>query len=263
MGTQPKRIFLVILNIAGLIATITINALANILPINGKMTGQLSDMYPNLFVPAGITFAIWGIIYILLVAFVAYQIFILIKKKSDTRTAIEKTGVFFFVTCCANSGWIFAWHYQIIPLSMALMVVLLATLIVMYVRLGIGRSNAKAGERYTMHIATSVYLGWISIATIANMSALLFDMHWNGFGIPEQVWTIAVILVGIGLALATLFSRKDIFYPLVVDWALLGILIKRMSIDPNAVMGIIVTAIAGMALITLCIAVQSIRRKVY
>jgi hypothetical protein len=263
MKTQAKRFMLVGLNIIGLIIALTVNALANLLPLNGKQTGALSDQYPNLFVPAGITFAIWGVIYILLVAFVAYQVSVLVKKKDEAETSIEKTGIIFFVSCLANAGWIFAWHYEMVPLSLIVMVVLLVSLIVLYLRLGVGKSRAGAAERYTVHLAASVYLGWISIATIANVTALLVFLEWDGFGIQAQVWTIAVIVVGIALAVTMLLARRDVFYPLVVDWALLGILLKRASENPSSVPGVIATVIAGMAIVTVSVAVQVARRKAY
>ena len=114
-----------------------------------------------------------------------------------------------------------------------------------------------------VHLPFSVYLGWITIATIANVTALLVDANWNTFGLGEQFWAVAVIVVGIALALTILFQRRDIFYCLVVDWALLGILIKRLSVDATPDQSVVVAAISGLVLITLGIIVQIIRRRVY
>ncbi len=263
MKLRTRRTLLAVLNAIGLAGTIAVNALANILPINGKNTGAISDSYPNLFVPAALTFSIWGLIYLMLVAFVVYGFVVLFGKKNDETSALEKTGVFFFISCALNSGWIFAWHYELIGVSFAIMLALLATLITMYLRLGIGKSNASAGERYTVHAATSVYLGWISIATIANASALLVSLGWDGFGIPDQAWTATVMGAGILLGLLSLFTRKDLFYPLVVVWALIGILIKRMANAPAEVPAIIVVVIAGIALVSISMLVQAVRRKIY
>jgi hypothetical protein len=263
MNIRVKRIILAILNIAGIILAITVNALANIIPINGKNTGQLSDQYPNLFVPAGLTFAIWGVIYILLIVFAIYNVVILVQKKQDKPAAIEKMGIWFFISCCANAGWIFAWHYELLPLSLLVMLVLLASLIICYLSLRIGKSDAETGERYCIHSAISVYLGWITVATIANVTALLVSIRWNGFGLSDQFWTILVIAAAIVIGLLALILRKDPFFPLVVDWALLGILTKRLANDPHSVIGIIGLVISGMVLLTIGTGIQMIRRKIY
>ena len=262
MNKRGSQIILSILNIIGFLGTIVVNVLANALPINNKTTGELSDQYPNLFVPAGFTFSIWGLIYILLAIFVVYGMISAIKADTK-RSSVTGTGILFFLTCIANIGWIFAWHYQLLPLSMLLMMLLLACLIAIYLRLSIGKSDAAKKEKYLVHLPFSVYLGWITIATIANTTALLVDLGWNRFGLSEPFWTVVVIIIGIAISLTILFYRKDIFYCLVVDWALFGILIKRLTADAVPVRSIITVVIFGLAFISLGVVVQIIRRKVY
>lgn len=261
MYKKPIRIFLSLLNLIGFIATVTINALATILPLNNKSTAELSDQYPNLFVPSGLTFSIWGIIYILLGIYVIYQIIVSFRENKGERGFIEKIGIIFFVSSVLNVGWIFAWHYEIVLLSFIIMLMLLTSLIAIYLRLNIGKSEANIFEKSLVHIAFSVYLGWITIATIANTTALLVSVGWNGFGLSEQFWAVLVISVGILIALAVLFSRNDIFYCLVVDWALLGILLKRLSDITTPAQSVIVVSIVGLAVITIGIIIQLIRRK--
>jgi hypothetical protein len=258
-----QRLFLSVLNLLGFLGTVIVNGLANALPINNKTTGELSDQYPNLFVPAGLTFSIWGLIYILLAAFVIYQLIMVIKKDSQRSPFIERIGLLFFVASVANIGWIFAWHYEMVPLSLVIMLLLLGCLIAIYLRLNIGKSAAPKTEKYLVHLPFSIYLGWITIATIANVTALLVDVNWNTFGLGEQFWAVTVIAVGIAIALSILFTRKDIFYCLVVDWALLGILIKRLSLDTVTAQSVIVTTIVGLVVISAGIIVQLIRRRVY
>ena len=147
---------------------------------------------------------------------------------------MEKVGILFIISCIANAGWIFSWQYRVLPLSLVCMLILLLSLIFMYRQLSVGRSNANSSEKYMVHLPMSIYLGWISIATIANVTALLVYYKWDRFGISEQIWTIIMIVIGILLGLLMLFNRKDIFYTLVVDWAVLGILLKRMAVDSNA-----------------------------
>ncbi|MBN1375019.1 MAG: tryptophan-rich sensory protein [Dehalococcoidia bacterium] len=262
MGKSVSQIILSILNIIGFIGVVVINALANALPINNKTTGALSDQYPNLFVPAGLTFSIWGLIYLLLAVFVVYGMISALKKGTKS-SFISSIGIFFFLTCIANIGWIFAWHYEILPLSMLIMLLLLACLIAVYLRLSIGKSDAATAEKYLVHLPFSIYLGWITVATIANATALLVAANWNTFGLGEQFWAVAIIIVGIAIALAAVLQRNDIFFGLVIDWALFGILIKRLSFDLTPYYSVVAAAVVGLAIITLSIVFQVIRRRVY
>ncbi len=256
-------LLLSILNLIGFLGVVVVNGLANALPLNNKTTGELSDQYPNLFVPAGVTFSIWGLIYILLAIFVIYSMAVTIRAETGKSAFLEKTGGWFFISCIANIGWIFAWHYELLPLSLVFMLILLGSLIAIYLRLSIGKARATQTEKYLVHLPFSIYLGWITIATIANITALLVKINWAVFGLGDQFWAVVVIAVGIAIALAVLFTRQDIFYSLVVDWALLGILIKRMAIDTMPAQGVITIAIIGIALVTVGIAFQIIRRAVY
>ncbi|MFC2012184.1 tryptophan-rich sensory protein [Chloroflexota bacterium] len=256
------RLFLVVLNLIGFIGTVIVNGLSSALPINNKTAGELSDQYPNLFVPAGLTFSVWGVIYILLAIFVIYGLIVAIKKDEQKSSFIRNIGILFFISCLANIGWIFAWHYEVVPLSLILMLILLVTLITIYLRLRTGKSDSPRREKYLVHLPFSVYLGWITIATIANVTALLVYINWNMFGLGEPFWAVAVIIVGIAITLSVLFIRKDIFYCLVVDWALLGILLKRLA-DLTPVLSVIVITIVGMVLISVGIITQTIRKKVY
>ena len=263
MNRSRSVLILSILNLLGFLATVVINALASILPINGITTGELSDLYPNLFVPAGLTFAIWGLIYVLLGIFVIYPLIPRVRRDPQKVEFVQRIGPLFFISCIANIGWIFAWHYQILPLSLVLMLILLGSLLAIYLRLNIGKSDAPKAERYLVHLPFSVYLGWITIATIANVTALLVDIDWMRWGLTQQFWAVAVIIVGIAIALSVLFTRKDIYYSLVVDWALLGILLKRLSVTTVPAQSVVVVTIVGLVLVSGGIIAQLIRKRVY
>ena len=263
MNKPQLRTFYLVLNLLGFLVAIMVNALAIILPLNGKTTEELSNQYPNLFVPAGFTFLIWGVIYLLVGIFIVYQFVYSAGKNTQAKSFIEKIGNLFLVSCLANIGWVFACHYQIIPLSSIFMVLLFEYLIVIYLKLRIGLSDAPVSEKYLVHLPFSVYLGWISIVTLANITVLLVSIDWNRFGLSEQFWTIAVIAVGIALSIDMLFYKKDIFYALVVDWALLGILVKRLNTPVPATQGIIIIVIVGMCLLTLGVTAQILRKRVY
>jgi len=263
MTKRQQRVLLSTANLIGFIGMVVVNALANAIPLGGKTTGELSDQYPNLFVPAGITFSIWGVIYLALAVYVACGLSVAFRKNASEDSFVERIGVLFLVTCLANAGWIFAWQYEVLPLSLVLMVVLLVTLIALYLRLEIGGQRASAGVRYLVHLPVSLYLGWITVATIANVTALLVAYRWNAFGVSEQVWAIVMIAVGVVLTAIMLLSRGDIFYSLVVDWALLGIFLKRTVDASAASQAVAIAAICGMALVTIGIVVQLARRRAY
>lgn len=253
MEDKKLRIFQV-LNILGTIVVLTINALANILPINGKNTGELSDAIPNLFVPVGLTFSIWGVIYTLLILFSIYQI----VEKEDTEF-LGKIGIFYTLSNIGNFFWILAWHYQIIWLSLLLMFVILGSLLGIYLRLDIGREEVSTKQKVLVHLPFSVYLGWITIATIANVTALAVTVGWDGFGISEELWTILVIIVAIIITSLMLFTRKDVGYSLVVIWASYGIYLKRIADYPT----IAYTALAAIIIISALIVVVVIKYKKY
>ncbi len=235
------------LNTVLFLGVLAVNYMANALPINGLNTGELSDFIPNLFVPAGVTFSIWGLIYALLAVFILHQFHSL--KKRNGRF-IGDIGVWFSVSSFANICWIFAWHYRQIPLSLAFMLVILFSLIIIVVRLRPNRKYARGLERIAVYHSFSIYLGWISVATIANVTAVLVTIGWNGFGLPEEFWTAIVIAVAIILALISLNRYRDIPYALVIDWALAGIILKRYQTGAFEYIWILSVAVAGIVLIS-------------
>lgn len=208
---------------------VMVNALANILPIGGVGTGQVSDSYPNLFAPAGITFAVWGVIYVLLALFILYQWGVFKGKSGADMDAVERIGPYFIISSAANIAWIFSWHYDIIPLSLALMIVILITLIRAYQKIGAQALSFK--ERVFVRLPFSVYFGWITVATIANVTTLLVYSGWGGFGIEEPAWTIVALALGLVVGGAVLLRFKDWAYGAVLLWAYFGILFKHLSAD--------------------------------
>jgi hypothetical protein len=207
---------------------IVVNALANILPINGQTTGEVSNSYPNLFAPAGITFAIWGVIYLLLAAFTLYLLGFF-QDFSDTVKAnlLNKVGIVFSISSVANAAWIFSWHYHKIPLSMVLMLVILDCLI--FINYLIKNEKLTEKEKLFINLPFSVYFGWITVAIIANATTLLVSIGWDGFGISEPTWAVIIIIVGMLIGSLTIIKNKDIAYGLVMLWAYAGIYIKHVS----------------------------------
>ena len=252
-----KKELLQIFNLIGFIATVIVNSLAVILPIGLGTTQELSDAIPNLFVPAGITFSIWSIIYIFLGLFSIYQIRDIFKNDKIEMKFLDDIGYFFIIGSLANVVWIIVWHYKLVPLSLVFMIILLVSLLIIYTRLNIGRSEVSKIEKVAVHVPFSIYLGWITVATIANVTAVLVVLGVNSFGLIAEILTILVIIVAVFITFAMLILRRDYFYSLVVIWALLGIFIKQL----NSNLTIAITALISGVIILVGIVYINIRRK--
>ncbi len=249
-----------LLNLFTFALVLTVNALANILPINGMTTGDVSDNYINLFTPAGFTFSIWGLIYTLLGIFVVYQV--VLSFKNNNPKFVEKIGYWFIISNLLNSLWIYTWHNLLISINLVIMIMLLISLIMVYLRLDIGNSRDDKRIKMLVHIPFSIYLGWISVATIANFSAFFVRFNWNGFGLSETFWTVLVLAVAILLGIIFTIRNKDIFYTLVVVWAFIGILSKRLSVEVSYPI-IIGFVSAGIGLLGLLVLYSVFKKRVY
>lgn len=211
-----------IVNIAAYLLVLTVNGLANALPINGVTSGEVSDMFPSFVTPAGYVFSIWGLIYALLAVFVVYQA--LPAQRDNPR--LERLGYAFAVSCVCNAAWLFAWHYQQIALAWALLVALLVALIICYERLRGG--VASRAEQVAVRLPFSVYLGWVTVATVANTAILLLDRGIDG-GDAAGAWGTVAIAAATGIGVAMLVRRGDIAFELVLVWAFVGIAVKQSS----------------------------------
>jgi tryptophan-rich sensory protein len=209
--------------VLAVIATLAVNALANILPLNGQNTGEISNRFQVYFVPAGYVFSIWGLIYIGLIVYATYQA--LASQRENPR--LRRVGYLFVLSCLANITWLFLLHYNQFPLSLVAMLALLVLLILIYLRLGIGRDIVSPAEKWLVNLLFSIYLGWVSVATIANVSDVLYYLHWNGWGIVPQMWAVIMLLIAAGLAVAMGLDRRDVGFMLVFVWAFIGIAVKQ------------------------------------
>ena len=219
-----RQVFFQLINIVAFVVTLVVNGLAGSTTLIGGVTSaDVSDRYPTLVTPAGFTFAIWGIIYTLLLLFVVYQALL----RNRDKPFLSKIGLFFALSSICNVCWLLLWHNDLVTHSVVLMLALLASLIFIYLQLDIGRVAVSLKEMTFVQLPFSVYLGWISIATIANVSVVLTAVGWDGFGIEASSWAVAIICVALLLSLAMLATRKDIAFCFVVVWALTGILVKQ------------------------------------
>jgi hypothetical protein len=214
------------LNVVAFVAVVFVNGLAGSTTlIGGKTTAQISDAYPTLITPAGYVFSIWGVIYLLLGIFVVFQAL----PSEKTREFREKVGWLFILSSILNIVWLLLWNFDYLSLSVVIIFLLLATLILIYLRLEIGKSNVQLREKIAFHLPFSVYLGWITIASIENVAATLVSVKWDGFGISPETWAIIITIIALLIAILVVLTRKDVAYGLVVIWALLGIAVKQSS----------------------------------
>ena len=224
---------------------VVVNFLANSLPINNRSTGAISNSYPNLFAPAGITFSIWGLIYLLLAGYVVFQF---VTKSEKTEGLLKKINPLFIATSVANSVWIFAWHYDVIGLS----VLIMAGILILLIKIAdiLRKEQFTSLEKLFIWAPFSIYFGWITVAAIANITIFLVSIGWNGFGISAFIWTCAILLIGATIGILRMQKDKNTAYGLVLVWAYLGILLKHLSANGfnGQYPSIIVTIIACLVL---------------
>lgn len=199
------------------LAVIVTNALANILPLNGQTTGEISNRILVLFTPAGYVFSIWSIIYLLLAIWII-AFWVNLRKG---QTPSSKIALFFVLSCVFNISWLLLWHYEFFIWSIAAMLGYLVALIALYLQY----SNSE--RKFTERLPISVNMGWISVATIANISFVLTYHNWSGWGLSDQLWTVIMLTVATALALHIRFHHFDIPFALVFIWAFIGIAVKH------------------------------------
>jgi translocator protein len=234
--------------VVSVVATIVVNGLANALPINNQSTGEISDRFPVYFVPAGYVFSIWGLIYLGLIAYAIYQA--LPAQKTNPR--LRRIGWLFVLSSAANIAWIFLWHYNLFPLTMLVMLVLLGTLIAIYLRLRADRQPVSTGEKLAVMLPFSIYLGWITVATIANATSVLYDLGWNGEPIAPQAWAAIMLAAAVIITGLMLYTRRDVAYSLVIVWAAVGIAVKHSGtalVEPAAWAAAALVALGAVAVL--------------
>ncbi len=219
--TNTQSVLRQVTNIVLFASVITVNALANILPINGITTGDLSDAFPSLFTPAGYVFSIWALIYSLLIGFVIYQA----RPSTKRNITLMRLGYVFALNCLFNIAWIFAWHYQAVVLSHVFMLGILATLIFIYERIHHTRRLSNS-EYFAIKLPFSIYLGWITVATVASTAVTLLQLGVTG-GSFAPVITALVIAAATIIGLLVLGNRQDGAFVMVLIWAFAGIAVKQ------------------------------------
>ena len=191
-----------------LIAVVTIACSVLSVPLTGHTVGEIAQRHPVPIEPADFAFAIWGVIYLGWLAFAIYQA--LPAQRENPR--LRRIGYWFLLSCLGNIAWEFTWLNGHVTLSLLAMLVILAPLLILYIRADMSRARASRVERWCVDIPLSIYLGWITVASIVNVAVVLANFHWNGWGISPTIWTIVLLLIATGLGIAIGVSRIDLDY---------------------------------------------------
>ena len=203
-------------------STIFINYLSNTGLLNNTTIGAVSNDYKSVFTPAGYTFAIWGLIYLMLISFAIYQGRSLWVKVTDD-SFVEKIGIWFILSCLFNSLWVFAWIYEYTGLSCILIFLLLYAILRIVVNLNMEHNYERFPVMAFVWWPFAIYAGWVSVASIANVSSYLVKVDWDAFGLSDNTWTIIMICIAVILNLYVMWKRNMREFALVGAWALVGI----------------------------------------
>lgn len=249
--TRPQWIAIAIT-----IITIGINAAANIIPFNGITTAQVSEKFSSYFVPEGYVFAIWGLIYLLLLVF-AFGYSVVPKKE---REYVREIIPWYILGSIANIVWIFSWHYGYFLTTVVAITTLLVTLIA--TQLVLKKNPAKSlTEQVIVHVPFNVYLGWVSVATIANIADVLSYYGFNGFGLNGTYWAAAMMFVAGLLSVLVTFTSENKAFGMVVIWALVGIVLKFQHEQIVVIAGIATLAIVLLSLAYKQFGVKKLKTK--
>jgi hypothetical protein len=228
-----------LVTLVAIIASIIVNTLSNIFPLNGTNVGQLSNtlLAPVQITPANYAFAIWGVVYLGLIAYGMYQF----QSTERHNPRLERGGYLLTIACAFQCAWIYLFLARLFPLSIVAMLGILLSLIALYQCLGIGGQNISRSEKWFLHIPISIYLGWITAATIVNVASTLYVSEWDGWGIAPTAWTVLMMGISAAIAFYVYIERHDRAYLLVIVWALLGIAIRQIGTPLIAVAGVIMS----------------------
>lgn len=235
-------------NVIAFAAVIAVNVLANVLPIGGRTTGEISDRFYTEITPAGYAFSIWSLIYLLLAGFVVYQF----RRFTGTRDSVLSIGIWFILSCVFNIAWLLLWHYLIIEWSVLAMLLLLLTLWIIYRRTR-RIEYPSAGEVWLVKLPFSIYFGWICAAFLVNIAVIAHNNSWSLFGMSETALGIVLLAIGAAAALLISFRYRDAVLPLVFVWAYTAIANEHKDMDKIMVSAFILAAILFISALWLAI----------
>jgi hypothetical protein len=220
--------------VATYIVTVAVNTAAVVIPLGGMTTAQLSDRFPVPVVPANFVFSIWSVIYLMLLGFTLYQA----RPSLRTDASLRRLGYLPALTGVLNAAWVLLWQYQVFALTVPVMLLLLATLIVIWLRAREPRAEDSVARGWLVLLPFSVYLGWITVATIANVSQQLYGAGFRGEPLGGDLWAAMLLLIGVGIAAVMVLRGRDVAFGAVIVWAYAGVTVKQAELP-------LVVAVAG------------------
>jgi len=244
---------LAILNLLFYVIAFTVSNLSQLKIFSGVTNKDISNKYDTVFTPAGLTFAIWGVIYLSLFAFTIRSLMQAYKHDlhSENSQDVLKIGSLFIINNIATTFWVFAFTYEYILASVILIVIQLITLVIIFIRLSLFDNDKTFGNKLFTQFPLTIYFAWICVASIANISLYLVAVDWNGFGIEPNAWAIALIIFTVILSIFIIAIKRNPFFGLVIIWALYGIILKRASVDETAFSNVIITAWIGLGVVSI------------
>ncbi len=235
-------------NAAAIVTSITVNTLSNIVPPNGINIGKLSNLlFANvMIVPANYAFAIWGVVYLGLVTFGVYQL----QPSQRRNHRLQRSGYWLVLASLAQCLWVYVFLSRWFVASVVVMLGILLPLVQFYLRLEIGQHQSSARERWCVDVPASIYLGWISVATVVNIATTLYSLQWSGWGLSPMLWTGIILGVSAAIAATVAIQRHDTVFAGVFVWALVAIAIRRAAMpEITLVAGGLAIALASIPLI--------------
>ena len=220
-------IILPIATLIAILATLSANILSNFFPPAGLNIGQVANtiLAGVQITPANYAFAIWGLIYLGLIAYGIYQL----RPTVRGNPTIRQVDSLLIVACLAQIAWVYLFTLRLFWLSVVAMLVILLALIGAYLRLNIAREQVSRKQKWMAQIPFSIYLGWISVATIVNIASALYISRWDGWGISAVGWTVIMLVVGAAIGAIVAIQRADIAFTLVFVWAYVAIAVRQLD----------------------------------
>jgi hypothetical protein len=234
-----------LLNVCFAVAQPVVAALTQ-LEITGPSIGEISDRYPTYVVPAGYAFTIWNLIFALSLGYAVWQVL----PTERENPLLRRVGWLTASAMAATSAWMLVFQRSLFALSLVVMLWLLASLVGVVARAYRSDAAFSRAEAWLVYYAFSIFLGWITVATVANIAQTLTAFGWGGWGIDAQTWgVVALLLAGVIASVATAAMRGNAPYALTVIWALIAVAVNQFSRATSASSTMVGAVAVGMALL--------------
>lgn len=204
---------------AAFLALLSFSVLSVTLPLGGRALPELAALTENVFSPARFVHAVWLVILSGLGAFVLYQ-FLPSQGRIPGR---RRASLLFSVACLLNVAWLTAWHFQWTGLSVAIMGALLVCVFLIYLQVTARSAEATLARRLMSVLPFRLYLGWLLMTTLFNVSAAFSGGAPAPAGLSATAWAFSLFGVTFGLGLLFLFLKNDLFVNLMLIWGLIGV----------------------------------------